>query len=517
MAEPPEPELSAAERPESEPPEAGALAVDAAGAERPVRVRFAPSPTGDLHVGNIRTALFNWAYARHEGGTFVFRLEDTDRSRSTEEACAAAADTLRWLGLDWDEGPELGGPHAPYRQSERAPIYAGVIAQLQEDEFVYPCFCTAAEVEARRIVAGRATPGYDNHCRALTPEDIAGFQAEGRAAALRMRMPFGETRFVDLIRGEVVFDNASIPDFVVVRADGHPLYTLAVAVDDVLMGITAVLRGEDLLSSTPRQLAVYAALGVPHSGYPRFAHLPFVMGHDNQKLSKRNGEVSIAWYRREGFLPEAMVNYLALLGWSMPDEREDFSGAELAAAFDIGRVNRNPARFDIKKLEAINGDKIRALDPGDFAARLTEFLQVAGSVATPPTAADEALIGAAAPLVQERCSRLTEAAALLGFLFLDEAHFHIDPQAQAKVLTREDAPAVLAAAETALAKLECWDAAGIEAALRTALIDGLGLKPRVAFGPVRVAATGASVSPPLFESLALLGQDRSLARLRLAR
>ncbi len=505
-------ELPADALPGAELPEAGVP-----GDDRPIRVRFAPSPTGDLHVGNIRTALFNWAYARHTGGTFVFRLEDTDRSRSTDEACAAAADTLRWLGLDWDEGPEVGGPNAPYRQSERAPIYAGVIAQLQESGYVYPCFCTPAEVEGRRIVAGRATPGYDNHCRSLTPEDVAGFQAQGRQAALRMRMPAGQTRFVDLIRGDVVFDNAGIPDFVVVRADGHPLYTLAVAVDDVLMGITAVLRGEDLLSSTPRQLAVYSALGVAPADYPRFAHLPFVMGHDNQKLSKRNGEVSIAWYRREGFLPEAMVNYLALLGWSMPDEREDFSRAEMAAAFDIGRVNRNPARFDIKKLEAINGDKIRALDPADFAARLTEFLQLAGSVATPPTSEEEALIGAAAPLVQERCSRLTEAAALLGFLFVDEAHFHVDPQAEAKVLTREDAPAVLAAAGTALEALERWDASAIEAALRAALVDGLGLKPRIAFGPLRVAATGSSVSPPLFESLALLGPERSLARLRAAR
>jgi glutamyl-tRNA synthetase len=485
-------------------------------AQRPVRVRFAPSPTGDLHVGNIRTALFNWAFARHEQGTFVFRLEDTDRSRSTDEACAAAADTLRWLGLAWDEGPERGGPHAPYRQSERAPIYAGVIGHLQEDGYLYPCFCTPAEVEARRLVAGRATPGYDNHCRSLTPDQVAGFQAEGRAAALRMRMPVGETSFTDLIRGEVVFDNASIPDFVVVRADGHPLYTLAVAVDDVLMQITHVLRGEDLLSSTPRQLAVYAALGVLPSDFPRFGHLPFVMGHDNQKLSKRNGEVSIAWYRRQGFLPEAMVNYLALLGWSMPDEREDFSLAEMAAAFDVGRVNRNPARFDIKKLAAINGDKIRALDSADFAAHLTEFLQAVGSVATPPTVPEEALVAAAAPLVQERCSRLTEAAALLGFLFVDEAHFHVDPQAQAKVLTREDAPTVLQAAGAALATLESWDATSIEVALRTALIDGLGLKPRVAFGPLRVAVTGSSVSPPLFESLALLGRERTLSRLRAA-
>lgn len=479
-----------------------------------VRLRFAPSPTGDLHVGNIRTALFNWAYARHREGMFVFRLEDTDRTRSTDEACAAAADTLRWLGLEWDEGPEKGGPYPPYRQSERAVIYAGAAAQLQENGFAYPCFCTPAEVEARRIAAGRATPGYDNHCRTLTPADISRFEAEGRLAALRMRMPAGETRFDDLIRGEVVFDNATVPDFVVVRGDGHPLYTLAVAVDDVLMKITHVLRGEDLLSSTPRQMAVYAALGVAAENYPQFGHLPFVMGADNLKLSKRNGEVSIAWYRREGFLPEAMVNYLALLGWSMPDEREDFSLAELAAAFDLRRVNRNPARFDIKKLEAINGDKIRALDPDDFAFRLTEFLQEAGHVATPPTVEEERLIGAAAPLVQERSARMTEAAGMLGFLFVDDAHFHVDAQAVAKVLTGEDAPRVLQAAGAALYAVEPWESAAIEAALRGALIEELGLKPRHAFGPVRVATTGSTVSPPLFESLELLGRDRTLTRLR---
>ena len=479
-------------------------------------MRFAPSPTGDLHVGNIRTALFNWAYARHGGGTFVFRLEDTDRSRSTDEACAAAADTLRWLGLDWDEGPEVGGEYAPYRQSERAAIYAGVAAQLQETAAAYPCFCTPEEVEARRIVAGRATPGYDNHCRSLLPEQVAAYGAAGRRAALRMRMPDGETRFRDLIRGEVVFDNVTIPDFVVVRADGHPLYTLAVAVDDVLMQITHVLRGEDLLSSTPRQMAVYAALGVHPGDYPQFGHLPFVMGHDNQKLSKRNGEVSIAWYRREGFLPEAIVNYLALLGWSMPDEREMFTLAEMAATFDVDRVNRNPARFDVKKLEAINGDKIRALPPADFAYRLVEFLQGAGLVATPPTAAEAELVRAAAPLVQERCSRLTQAASMLGFLFLDDAHFYLDPQARAKVLSAEDAPAVLRAAGAALVTVEDWQAAGIEAALRSALVVELGLKPRFAFGPLRVAVTGSAVSPPLFESLALLGREATLARLRAA-
>jgi glutamyl-tRNA synthetase len=478
-----------------------------------VRVRFAPSPTGDLHVGNVRTALFNWAFARHEGGAFVFRLEDTDRDRSTDEACAAAVDTLRWLGLDWDEGPERGGAHAPYRQSERQPIYAGIAAQLQEQGHAYPCYCTPEEVEARRKAAGRATPGYDNHCRSLSPQERAEREAEGRRPALRMRMPGGETRFEDMVRGEVVVDNATVPDFVIVRADGHPLYTLAVAVDDVLMRITHVLRGEDLLSSTPRQLAVYAALGVAESAYPRFGHLPFVVGQDNLKLSKRNGEVSVAWYRREGFLPEALVNYLALLGWSMPDEREFFTLGELAEHFDVTRVNRNPARFDMKKLEAINGDHIRALAPADFAARLTEFLQGAGLVSTPACEDEERLVAGAAPLVQTRCTRLTEGARLLAFLFVDDEHFHLDPQAAARVLTAEDTPRVLRAAGEALRSCE-WTAEAIQGALEKALVEGLGLKKKTAYGAVRVAVTGSTVSPPLFESIELLGRERTLARLR---
>jgi len=486
--------------------------------DRPVRVRFPPSPSGDLHVGNIRTALYNWAFARHYGGTFVFRIEDTDRDRSTDEAYAAAIDTLRWLGLDWDEGPEVGGPHAPYRQSERLEIYAAVAADLQESGAAYPCFCSPAELEARREEARRAgrAPGYDGRCRDLTPEQEAAYRAEGRRPVLRFRMPDGVITFDDLVRGEVSFDSANVPDFVLSRADGHPLYTLAATVDDVLMGMTHILRGEDLLSSTPRQIAVYAAMGVAPADFPRFGHLPFVMGADNQKLSKRNGEVSIAWYRREGFLPETMVNYLALLGWSLGDDRELFGLEEMAAAFTVDRVNRNPARFDVKKLEAINGDKIRGLSGEDFAARLTPFLQSEGLVATPPTTDEARLVMAGAPLVQERIARLTEGAGLLRFLFVDEAHFVVDPQAAARVMI-DDADAVLAAAYDALSSLTEWTAAEIEAALRSALVEGMGLKPRTAFSPVRVAVTGSAISPPLFESLELLGRDHTLARLAAAR
>lgn len=483
-----------------------------------VRVRFAPSPSGDLHVGNIRTALYNWAYARHTGGTFVFRVEDTDRARVTDEHYHAALDTLRWLGLDWDEGPEVGGPYGPYRQSGRLDRYTEWTRRFLDDGYAYHCYCTPEELEARREAARKqpgAPTGYDGHCRELTREQVAAYEAEGRRPAVRFRMPPGSTTFTDLIRGEVTIDHAYVPDFVLARADGGPLYTLAVAVDDVLMKITHILRGEDLLSSTPRQLAVYRAMGVPDTEFPSFAHLPYVLGRDGQRLSKRNGVVSVAWYRHEGFLPEAMCNYLALLGWSPGDDREDFSLADMAREFRIERVNKNAAQFDMKKLEAINGDKIRAIDGADFAGRITPVLQQAGLVSDPPTDDDRSLVDAAAPLVQERIGRLTEVPGMLGFLFVDERHFSIDPEAAARALQVESRPA-LEGALKALDGLAGWEHAAIEEALRGALVDGLGLKPRVAFTPVRVAVTGRRVSPPLFESIELLGRDRTMARLRAA-
>jgi glutamyl-tRNA synthetase len=329
---------------------------------------------------------------------------------------------------------------------------------------------------------------------------------------VRFRMPPGSTTFTDLVRGEVTFDHAHVPDFVLARADGAPLYTLAVAVDDVLMEITHVVRGEDLLSSTPRQIAVYGAMGVPEDRIPVFAHLPYVLGPNGQRLSKRNGVVSVNWYREQGFLPEALDNYLALLGWSPGENREEFTLAEMAAEFDLARVNKNAAQFDVRKLEAINGDKIRALEPADFAARITPFLRGVELVADPPSAADAAMIGAAAPLIQTRITKLSEAVGLLAFLFVDGAGFKIDPDDAAKVLTPESAQ-VLAAADKALSGLEPWAHEEIKQALEAALIDGPGLKAKVAYAPVRVAVTGRRVSPPLFESIGLLGRDRTLRRL----
>jgi glutamyl-tRNA synthetase len=479
-----------------------------------VRVRFAPSPSGDLHVGNVRTALYDWAFARRTGGTFVLRIEDTDKARVQQEYIDSAMDTLRWLGLDWDEGPDAGGPYGPYLQSERLDLYAQWAARFLASGAAYYCYCTPEETEARRKAARAAggPSGYDGHCRTLTPAQVAAYEAEGRRPVIRMRMPDGQTTFTDLVRGEVTFAHEHVPDFVLARADGSPLYPLAVAVDDVLMKITHVVRGEDLLSSTPRQIAVYRAMGVPEAEFPVFAHLPYVLGPDGQRLSKRNGVVSVNWYRAEGFLQETICNYLALLGWSPGEDRESFTLAEMAAEFDLARVNKNSAQFDVRKLEAMNGDKIRELDPADFVARITPFLQRAGLIADPPSEDRQRLVTAAAPLIQERISRLTQAAGMLSFLFVAEEDFTVDPEDAAKTLGPESRE-VLQAAEAALKEVASWEAEAIKEALRGALIDGLGLKPRVAFGPVRVAVTGKRVSPPLYESIQLLGRERTLARL----
>lgn len=486
-----------------------------------IRVRFCPSPTGNPHVGMVRTALFNWAYARHTGGTFVFRIEDTDSARDSEESYVALLGALRWLGLDWDEGPEAGGDVGPYRQSERMDIYADVAARLRAAGFAYDCYCSSAELDARRerAMAEKRAPGYDGHCRELTADQVAAYRAEGREPVLRFRMPDRDCTWDDLVRGPITFAADQVPDYVVVRANGDPLYTLVNPVDDALMRVTHVLRGEDLLSSTPRQLALYEALGslgVSDGTTPRFGHLPYVMGEGNKKLSKRDPESSLQWYRDEGYLPEALLNYLALLGWSMGEDREFFSKQEMAAAFTLERVSPNPARFDLRKCTAINGDWIRALAPADLAERIVPFLARAAVIDETPTDVQLAILTAAVPLVQERMDTLAQSVGMLGFLLVPDDRFIRDEADVAAVLT-DDALPVLDASLAALATLADWRAEPIEAALRASLIEGLGLKPKFAFGPVRVAISGRRVSPPLFESLEILGRETSLARLRISR
>ena len=462
-------------------------------------------------MGNIRTALFDWAYARHTGGTFLFRIEDTDTTRVTDEYIQAAIDTLKWLGLNWDEGPEVGGDNGPYLQSQRLGIYAEWAQKFLDQKDAYHCYCSSEELEAVREAqrAANVAPGYNGHCRDLTADQIAGYKSQERLPVVRMRMPDGGTTFNDLIRGDVSFDHKFVPDFVLVRGDGSPLYTLAVAVDDVLMKVTHVLRGEDLLSSTPRQIRVYQAMGLALEDYPVFAHLPFVMGQDNAKLSKRNGEVSIAWYRDKGFLPEAICNYLALLGWSPGDDRENVTMKELTELFTVEKVHSSPARFDMKKLEAINGDKIRALTIDEFLDWSLPFLTKAGVVSG---SADEiALVKLALPLIQERIIMLSEVPAMLKFLFVK--NFAVEADSVSKI-TDDASKQVLERSLKELEPLATWTHESIEAALRSSLIEEMGLKPRIAFGAVRIATTGSTISPPLFESMELLGKEASLARIR---
>ena len=477
-----------------------------------VRVRFCPSPTGLPHVGLIRTALFNWGFARHHGGKLVFRIEDTDANRDSQESYDQLIDALSWLGIDWDEGVEVGGPHAPYRQSERHGLYREVLDTLLEKGLVYESFSTADEIDARNEANGRPKQqGYDNYDRDLTDEQKAALRAEGRKPALRLKVPDDAITYDDVVRGEVTFPAGSLTDFVIVRPNGIPLYTFVNPVDDALMGVTHVLRGEDLMPSTPRQIVLYRALidaGIT-TFIPRFGHMPLVLGDGNKKLSKRDPRADLFLQRDKGFVREGLLNYLALLGWSIAPDRDVFSLDEFVAAFDISDVNPNPARFDQKKAESINGDHIRLLDLEDFAARLVPYLQSAGALGEDPTPDELALVTAAAPLVKERMQLLGEAGGMLGFLFTDGLTYEEDAVAK---LT-DDAPRVLQASIDALAPLDDFSAAPIQEALSAALIDGLELKPRVAYASPRVAISGRRVSPPLFESMELLGKERTLARL----
>ncbi|MFI1254460.1 glutamate--tRNA ligase [Streptomyces netropsis] len=477
----------------------------------PVRVRFCPSPTGNPHVGLVRTALFNWAFARHHGGTLVFRIEDTDAARDSEESYQQLLDSMRWLGFDWDEGPEVGGPHAPYRQSQRMDIYQDVARKLLDGGHAYHCYCTTEELDARRDAARAAgkPSGYDGQCRVLTAEQKAAYDAEGRTSIVRFRMPDEPITFTDLVRGELTFTPENVPDFGIVRANGAPLYTLVNPVDDALMEITHVLRGEDLLSSTPRQIALYRALaeiGVGNGTTPQFGHLPYVMGEGNKKLSKRDPQASLNLYRERGFLPEGLLNYLSLLGWSLSADQDIFTMEEMVAAFDIKDVNANPARFDLKKCESINGDHMRRMDVKAFIEACGPWLK-APFAPWAPEAFDQTVFEAIAPHAQTRLTVLSDITANVDFLFLDEPAY--DEASWAKAM-KEGSDALL---RTARAKLEAaeWNAEALKEAVLAAGEEH-GLKLGKAQAPVRVAVTGRTVGLPLFESLEILGRERTLAR-----
>lgn len=493
------------------------------------RVRFAPAPSGVLHVGSVRTALYNWLHARKHGGTFVFRLEDTDVSRATEESVRSMTAAMRWVGLDWDEGVEVGGPFGPYRQSERADLHRAVARRLVAAGHAYEDWAGPDELETWRATAREA--GRPPVLKGpLRPEPRPGELGD---PSVRVRTPAsGEISFEDVVRGRVSFDWSDIGDFVVLRGDGSPTYPLANTVDDVAQGVTLVCRGEDLLSVTPRQLLLYelltadglvddalAEVGLaardPAWAPPReFAHLPLIVGADRQKLSKRHGSVAVQEFARLGFLPEVILNAVALLGWSPGDGRERMTVDGLVAAFDLAQVGRTSAMFDLDKMAAFNGERIRDLPEEELARRLVPYVDgTYGEALTssPPTDEELALLRGLVPLVQERMQRLDEVQAYAAAFFREEVA--LDPDAVEKVLRKPEAAAALEAAEDALAGLDAWTDDAVEAALR-ALPERLEVGARKVFQPVRVAVTGSSVSPPLFESIALMPKPRVLRRIR---
>jgi len=478
--------------------------------ERPIRVRMAPSPTGPLHIGTARTSLYNYLFARATGGTYVLRIEDTDLARSTPEFQHDILDNLHWLGITWDEGPQPAGGEdigsfGPYRQSLRMDRYAREADRLLKSGAAYHCWCTPEELDAvrREQEAQREAPRYNGRCLRLTDADRAAFKAEGRRPALRFRVPPETIRFDDLIRGEVEFDNALLGDFVIVRADGVPLYHFVVVIDDEQMEISHVIRGEDHLSNTPKHIALIRALGYRE---PVFGHIPLILNPDRSKMSKRKSQTAISDYRAEGYLPEAMVNFLAFLGWSPGTEEEIFSLDELAARFEIGAVHKAGAVFDRDRLDHLNGVYIRSLTDADLALRLRPLL--------PETISDATLAGLV-PLLRERMVRLTDAVELSGFLAESDdvvaAWWSVDELLPKGRFAAEVAGA-LGVARDALVACGDWSAEELEAAVRGAA-DGLGWKAGEFFRPIRLAVTGKAVSPPLFGSLVLLGRERTLARL----
>ena len=474
-----------------------------------VRLRIAPSPTGLLHVGNARSAVFNWLYARHHGGTFIVRVDDTDTARSEEKYVAQMMEAMRWLGLEWDEGIGVGGPHGTYRQSDRFDRYREVANRLIEEGTAYRCFCTPDELDARRQAAQAAgrPPGYDGTCRTLTATEADGRVAAGESFSVRLAIPRpGVTEFFDLVRDDMRFDHDVIDDFVILRSDGTPTYHLASTVDDVDYEITHVARGEDLLSSTPRHILLTQAMGAEPVTY---AHLPLLFGPDGKKLSKRHGDTSMDAYMKAGYLPEAMFNYMSLLGWSYDPEVTIYTPEQAIEKFDLADVSKNPAIFDVKKLEWMSGEYMRELAPDDFTARSLAIIEAERSLSDEERRKYMAL----APLIQERVKVLPEVLEMSDWLFRDEVVF--DEKSWDKVM-KPEAAAVIDDALVRLEGLADWTTESIEAAMRQ-MLDDLELNPRKGFQPLRVAATGSMISPPLFESLEVLGQSTTLERLRRAR
>ncbi len=482
-----------------------------------VRVRYAPSPTGEPHVGNIRTALFNWLFARHHGGAFIVRLEDTDRTRYVEGAEQAIFESLAWLGLDYDEGPDPSdrsrdiGERGPYVESRRLETYQRYVAELVEAGHAYRCYCTPERLDQVRkdLQRQKRPPKYDRHCRDLPEDERQKAESEGLPAVVRFRTPLsGQTVFRDLVRGDIVFENDTLDDFVLLKSDGFPVYHLANIVDDRLMGITHVLRGDEWLSSTPRHVLLYQAFGWEP---PAFAHLPMILGPDRAKLSKRHGDTSVLAFRDRGFLPEALLNFLALLGWSLDDRTEIIDRETLVRHFTLDRVVANAAVFNREKLEWMNGVYIRSLADDELAGRTARFLERGGRIV------DRDLLRRVVPLIRERIKLLTEAEEMAGFFFL-EGELHYGTETLLGKKFADDRGGAAQALETVLQRtrdLQLWDHETLEGAIRP-LAEELALKTGDLFGLIRVAVTGRTAAPPLFETMAVLGRERAVARLESA-
>ncbi len=485
------------------------------------RVRFAPSPTGKLHIGGVRTAIYNWAFARHNGGTFILRIDDTDPERSTKENTEAILDAMRWLGIDWDEGAEVGGAFGPYFQTERFDIYRAALDKMKADGTVYPCFCTAEELAAKREANQKTEgyTGYDRTCRDIDPAEAQRRIDAGEPHTWRIKVPLdrGDIVFDDAIYGECTFNADVIDDFVLMRSDGTPTYNFTTVVDDALMGITHVIRGDDHLSNTPRQIMVYEALGAK---VPTFAHLSMILGPDGKRLSKRHGATSVQAFREEGYLPQAMLNYLTLLGWSLDGETTIFDTQTLFEHFTLDRINKSAAVFDMAKLEWINSVYVKELGAEAFVDVAKPWLEQAGLATAAEVDANRSWYEGIYPLVAERVKKLTELAPMVAFLFGGDS-VEFDEKSVDKILKKEDAPATLDALVEAFGDAYVaaglpWDEENIEATLR-AIPEKLEIKPKKVFQVARVAVTGSQVSPPLFGSMALLTRENCLARFEAAK
>ena len=476
-----------------------------------VRVRIAPSPTGMPHIGNFRTVVFNWLFARHNSGKFVVRIEDTDVARRVEGSMEAILNGLRWLGLDWDEGPEVGGPNGPYLQSQRLDIYKEHADRLIAEDKAYLCFCSPERLTAMREEQQRLKqpPGYDRLCRTLSRSEVEGKLAEGLVPVVRFKVPLeGSTTFHDLIHGDITFPNAALDDFVLIKSDGYPTYHMAHLVDDHLMHITHVMRADEWISSTPRHILLYQAFGWEP---PKFAHVPQILGPDRSKLSKRHGATSIIAYRDMGYLPEAMLNYLALLGWAYDATTEIMSRDELVRYFSIEKINKTGAIFDITKLDWMNGHYIRRLSVPDLTSRVMPYLEQAGLA----TQEDREYVEEVVPLVQERIRKLSDIVEFTDFFFLADELDYDSHLLVAKGLTAEASLSALQTAKDRVAGLSGWERTVLEEVIRP-LAEELGLKTGQLFGVLRVAVTGRTAAPPLFETMEVLGREKVMPRLEAA-